>query len=127
MRRVFNHFNPSPSEDVQPKFVRSVQKDVLRKITDGKGTVIAEENVRIPLVEEIPHEELQNLGLDSSLFSVETQLASGNNLFNQKPISTPLFGMTLDSRCEAMESLENFDFDGLVQSDPSSDDEMDHN
>lgn len=127
MRRVFNHFNPSPLEDVQPKFLRSVHKEIVRKITDGKGSAIAEEKVRVPFVEEIPQEEFQNLGLDSSLFSVETQLASGNNLFAQKPISTPLFGMTLDSRSAAMESLDNFDFDGLVNSGASSDDEMDHN
>ena len=127
MRRVFKHFNPSPVEDVQPKFLRAVHKEVLRKITDGTGSVIAEEKVRIPVVEEIPQEELQNLGLDSDLFSVETQLASGTNLFEQKPISTPLFGMTLDSRSNFMESLDNYDYDGLVNSSPSSEDEMDHN
>lgn len=116
MRRNFFNCTPSVEDVAVPSsFVRSVRKTVKRSTTDGKGAVIGEELVSIPVIEVIPHEEFENVGLSADLFTVENQLEAGIDLFKAKPITTPLFGMTLDNRSEAMEKLESFDFDSLLE------------
>lgn len=115
MRYRFNHVKPSPDNCVVPAFVQSVRKKAKRNILDEKGNVIGTEIVQLPVVSPIPHEEFENVGLSCDLFTPENQKAAGVDLRTLPPISTPFFGMTLDQRSEAVEQLENFDYDSLLE------------
>lgn len=117
LKTKVNHCNPNPADVVVPRFVRSVTKEHKQKIFDRKGNVVLERLVKVPSVEEISNEEFENVGITCDMFDFDTLKAAGRDPFQGTPITTPLFGMSLDARSVAMEQLDNFNYDELTEQD----------
>lgn len=117
LKNKLNNCTPNPADVVVPRFVRSITKEHKQKIFDGKGNVVSERLVKVPSVEEISNEEFENVGLTCDMFDFDTQKAAGRDPFQATPITTPLFGMSLDARSVAIEQLDNFNYDELTEHD----------
>lgn len=105
---------PNPADNIEHTFVRSVSKEVAQVVYDDKGKEVAKRIARMPFVEPIPLSELANDGVTCDMFSIENLQKAGVSL---QPVTAKFFGMSLDARSAAIETLNETDFDVLVSED----------
>lgn len=111
------HVEPDPNDMPKRAFRSSSLKDVVRTISDGKGNVVSESSVRVPIREEIPHSVFANDGITCEMFSVENMQRAGVAL---APVERSFYGMSLDRRSQVVEELNEADFDQALEPDVES-------
>lgn len=117
LRKVKNVV-PSPAASAAcHEFVRSELKELNQEIKDSSGKVIATKKVVTPVVSAIDPKEFENEAFACEMFTVENLQRTGFDPFKQRPITTPLFGMTLDTKAAAVDALDNFNYEDLTEED----------